>query len=75
MALAAVKGNAQNPVLASCVSIHQCGVLLESGFESLRAGFSSENYPMMKRSMQAIEMAKRKEWVEKFNRTSNITVP
>lgn len=68
VALAAVQGNAQNPVLASCVSIHQGGELLEAGFEPLRAAFSPENYPIAKTSMQEIETKKRNEWVEKFNR-------
>ena len=70
VALAAVQGNAQNPVLASCVSIHQGGALLEAGFEPLRAAFSPENYPITKTSMQEIERTKRDEWVEKFNRAS-----
>lgn len=68
VALAAVQGNAQNPVLASCVSIHRGGALLEAGFEPLRAAFSPENYPITKTSMQEIERTKWDEWVEKFNR-------
>lgn len=69
VALGAVKGNAQKPVLPSCLTIHQCGTLLEAGFEPLRSAFSLETYPITNTSMQEIEKAKRDEWVEKFNRT------
>jgi len=73
VALAAVQGNAQNPVLASCVSIHQSGALLEAGFEPLRAAFSPEKYPITKTSMQEIERTRRDEWVEKFNRSPAVS--
>ncbi len=73
VALAAVQGNAQNPVLASRVSIHQSGALLEAGFEPLRAAFSPEKYPITKTSMQEIERTKRDEWVEKFNRSPAVS--
>lgn len=67
VALAAVQGNGEDPVLPSCVSIRQGGALLEAGFKPLRAAFSLENYPITKASIQEIEKKKRDEWVEKFN--------
>jgi hypothetical protein len=75
VALAAIEGNKQNPVVASCISMRQGAALLEPGFASLRAAFSPGTYEATKRTMQEIETTKLMEWVAKFNCAPPVNVP
>jgi hypothetical protein len=67
VAVAAAEGNTQNPVLASCIRVHQAAALLEARFESLRAAFLPESYATIEKAMWDIETTKLKDWVAKFN--------
>jgi hypothetical protein len=67
LALAAVDGNKQHPVVSSCISLRQGAALLGDSCESLIAAFLPGAYEDTKRIMQDIATAELKEWVLKFN--------
>jgi hypothetical protein len=75
LALAAVEGSKQNPVVSSCISLRQGAAFLMDSFESLRAAFLPESYETTKRMMHDIETTKLKEWVLKFNSATLTNVP